>query len=56
MDAVDAINKIGEGAPSGPGPTQGDIQKQGNAYLDRAFPMLTKLVTMRLLPSMGGEL
>ena len=31
MDVVDAIYKVGEGAPSGPGPEQGRIQSEGNA-------------------------
>ena len=56
MEAVDAIYKVGEGKPSGPGPSQGDIQAQGNAYLDKAYPKLTRVVTARVVeaPSDGG--
>ena len=49
MDAVDAIFKIGEGAPKGAGPEQGKIQAQGNAYLDREFPKLTRVVSARIV-------
>jgi peptidyl-prolyl cis-trans isomerase A (cyclophilin A) len=41
MDVVDALYKgYGEGAPRGAGPDQGQIQAQGNAYLDSQFPKL----------------
>jgi len=41
MDVVDKIyNGYGEGAPSGKGPAQGQIQAQGNAYLMKDFPKL----------------
>lgn len=40
MDVVDAIYKVGEGAPRGPGPHQGKIQTQGNAYLKESYPKL----------------
>jgi peptidyl-prolyl cis-trans isomerase A (cyclophilin A) len=41
MDVVDALfNGYGEGAPSGRGPEQGRIQREGNAYLNREFPKL----------------
>jgi peptidyl-prolyl cis-trans isomerase A (cyclophilin A) len=58
MDAVDAIFKVGEGAPSGQGPEQGRIVGQGNVYLDDAFPKLTKVVTAKVVdpPTDAGEL
>ncbi len=41
---MDVVNKIysgyGEGAPSGKGPNQSQIQAQGNAYLTKDFPKL----------------
>ncbi len=41
MDVVDHLYAgYGEGAPRGPGPDQGRIQREGNAYLERAFPQL----------------
>jgi peptidyl-prolyl cis-trans isomerase A (cyclophilin A) len=41
MDVVDSLYKgYGEGAPMGQGPNQGQIQSQGNAYLDSQFPKL----------------
>ena len=33
-------NGYGEGAPQGRGPEQGQIEAQGNAYLEKSFPML----------------
>lgn len=40
MEVVDAIYQVGEGFPSGPGPRQGLIQSQGNAYLKEKYPQL----------------
>ena len=41
MDVVDKLyNGYGEGAPSGKGPNQNQIQTQGNAYLMKDFPKL----------------
>jgi cyclophilin family peptidyl-prolyl cis-trans isomerase len=41
MNVVDALfSGYGEGAPSGRGPDQGRIQRDGNAYLKNDFPNL----------------
>jgi peptidyl-prolyl cis-trans isomerase A (cyclophilin A) len=41
MDVVDKLySGYGEGAPSGKGPAQGQVQAQGNAYLTKDFPKL----------------
>jgi len=40
MDVVDKIFAVGEGAPRGPGPDQGKIQQEGNAYLTKDYPKL----------------
>jgi peptidyl-prolyl cis-trans isomerase A (cyclophilin A) len=41
MEVVDQLySGYGEGAPRGPGPDQGQIRSQGNAYLTQNFPQL----------------
>jgi peptidyl-prolyl cis-trans isomerase A (cyclophilin A) len=41
MDVVDKLNaEYGEGAPSGRGPDQSRMQREGNAYLAKDFPRL----------------
>jgi peptidyl-prolyl cis-trans isomerase A (cyclophilin A) len=41
MDVVDKLYaEYGEGAPRGPGPDQGRLQAEGNAYLNKEFPKL----------------
>jgi peptidyl-prolyl cis-trans isomerase A (cyclophilin A) len=41
MNIVDALySGYGEGAPSGRGPDQGRIQREGNTYLTKSFPNL----------------
>jgi peptidyl-prolyl cis-trans isomerase A (cyclophilin A) len=41
MNVVDALfSGYGEGAPSGRGPEQGRIQREGNAYLKKDFANL----------------
>lgn len=47
MDVVDRIFKVGEGAPSGPGPSQGQLQARGNAYLAEHFPKLSYIKSCR---------
>jgi peptidyl-prolyl cis-trans isomerase A (cyclophilin A) len=50
MDVVDALYKgYGEGAPSGHGPDQERIQSEGNAYLDREFPKLDRILVTRIV-------
>lgn len=39
----------GEGAPSGRGPDQGQLQKRGNAYLRESFPLLDYIKTASIL-------
>ncbi len=41
MNVVEKLySGYGEGAPQGKGPSQGQIQAQGNAYLEKDFPKL----------------
>ena len=50
MEVVDQFYAdYGEGAPDGPGPDQERIEKEGNAYLDGAFPKLDYIKTARVL-------
>ena len=49
MKVVDKIYKVGEGAPRGPGPSQGTIQAQGNKYLKEKFPKLTYIKSVTLV-------
>ncbi len=45
VEGMDVVEKFysgyGEGAPSGRGPNQGLIQKQGNSYLEASYPKLS---------------
>jgi peptidyl-prolyl cis-trans isomerase A (cyclophilin A) len=50
MTVVDALYVgYGEGAPEGNGPDQSRIQREGNAYLDKDFPMLDRILRTELL-------
>jgi peptidyl-prolyl cis-trans isomerase A (cyclophilin A) len=50
MEVVDSLyNEYGEGAPSGRGPDQGRIQREGNAYLTSEFPELDYVKTARII-------
>lgn len=46
MDVVDQIyTGYGEGAPSGKGPSQGQLMSKGEAHLSE-FPLLTRIISM----------
>jgi peptidyl-prolyl cis-trans isomerase A (cyclophilin A) len=50
MEALDSIYKgYGEGAPQGNGPSQFQIQAQGNAYLKESFPKLDYITRATLM-------
>ena len=54
MEVVDSLYKgYGEGAPSGQGPDQGRVQSEGNAYLDRDFPRLDRILKTRIVEPGG---
>lgn len=48
MEVVKKIYNCGEK------PQQGSIQSQGNSYLDKSFPDLSRIVSASILPD--GEL
>lgn len=49
MTVVDSLyNGYGEGAPQGQGPDQGQLAREGNAYLIRQFPRLDYIVSARV--------
>jgi len=50
MKVVEKIFPVGEGAPHGPGPSQGRIQTEGNAYLSREYPQLSYIIRAKVLP------
>ena len=50
MDVVDKLySGYGEGAPDGNGPLQDRIEREGNRYLDKYFPLLDSVVTARVV-------
>ena len=51
MKVVDMFyDQYGEGAPSGGGPDQEQIQKQGKPYLDKGWPKLDYIKTTTVIP------
>ena len=50
MSVVDRLHVTGEGGPKGPGPSQGKINNQGDVYLSKEFPELSKIVSARRRP------
>jgi peptidyl-prolyl cis-trans isomerase A (cyclophilin A) len=52
MEIVDQFYAdYGEGPPDGTGPDQDRIEKEGNAYLDSAFPKLDYIKTAKIVES-----
>jgi len=50
MAPVDALyDGYGEGAPRGRGPSQGQMQTQGNSYLKASFPKLDYIKSARII-------
>ena len=50
MDVVDSLYAgYGEGAPQGRGPSQAEIARRGNAYLEESFPELDAIVSATLV-------
>lgn len=55
MDVVEKLyNGYGEGAPQGRGPDQQKIQEEGKAYLDKSFPQLDSIKTVKIVPAEGA--
>jgi peptidyl-prolyl cis-trans isomerase A (cyclophilin A) len=51
MKVVDSLySGYGEGAPGGAGPNQGQVQMQGNAYLEKSFPKLDYIKKATIVP------
>lgn len=52
MEVVDSLYAgYGDGPPSGFGPDQMQLMREGNAYLEREFPKLDFIRTARLVPA-----
>ncbi len=55
MNIVDNLYAgYGEGAPSGGGPDQNQIEKEGKPYLDKGWPKLDSIKTAKLVPVPGA--
>ena len=50
MEVVDSLySGYGDGAPQGKGPSQAELTRRGNAYLDESFPKLDAIVHATLV-------
>jgi peptidyl-prolyl cis-trans isomerase A (cyclophilin A) len=47
-DVLEKIFKVGEGKPAGPGPAQGRVQMEGNAFLKQEYPQLDYIKSARI--------
>ena len=58
VEGMDVVEKLysgyGEGAPSGRGPDQQRTQEEGKAYLDKYFPQLDTIKSVKVLPAEGA--
>ncbi len=51
MSVVDSLHKgYGEGSPMGKGPDQSRVQSEGNAYLEKDFPLLDGVKRAEIVP------
>lgn len=49
LSIVKGMHMTGEGAPSGPGPNQSEIQHRGNKYLKEHYPQLDYITKAELV-------
>ena len=49
LELVDSLHVTGEGAPGGPGPSQGKILQEGNKYLESEYPNLSFIKACRIV-------
>jgi peptidyl-prolyl cis-trans isomerase A (cyclophilin A) len=51
MEVVDKLYaEYGDAPPDGHGPDQNRIQREGEAYLEKAFPLLDTIKTILIVP------
>jgi len=56
MNVVESIyTGYGEGAPSGAGPSQDEIEKQGKPYLDKGWPKLDSIKTATIVGAAAAK-
>ncbi len=56
MHVADMLYDVyGEGAPSGGGPDQDEIQKKGKLYLDKGWPKLDSITTATIISPVNAE-